>query len=148
MAVKRRQRSQKPCDRASIEAAYGSLRSSKCGDSIEASKWLDAEIPSGSESRANANEGYPGTWEISLIPCLRRLDEGYQRMKPLACGQKRHDARVEQGVRTQAVNGIAERRKRSEAKRSTRSRSALTVLMKRGNQTQQEPRGGKGGIGS
>jgi hypothetical protein len=33
---------------------------------------LGAEARPGSESRANAQEGYPGTWETSLLPLTQR----------------------------------------------------------------------------
>jgi hypothetical protein len=66
------------------------------GGDTEALKWPDAEVPSGSENRANACKGHPGTWEVSLSPCLRERHQGYRDKKPLARGQKRRDAAREQ----------------------------------------------------
>ncbi len=71
-------------------------------------EWPDVEVPPGSKNRANTNKGHPGTWEISLSPCLRKPEKGHRRKKPLARGQKRPEAQGERRARTQAINGIAE----------------------------------------
>ena len=71
LIVKRRQRSQKPYDSASKDVKRGSLCCYNGRGSTDMPKEPGMEVPPGSESMANVNEGHPGTWEVSLPPFLR-----------------------------------------------------------------------------
>ena len=110
------------------------------GTYTETPQPLGVEVRPGSESRADAKEGYPGTWEISLSPCLGKPEEGTRsKQKSPArawCAPTRMGAKPG-GRRCSMVS--AARRKRNAVKRTVRSRSAFTVPEKRGNHTRRDP---------
>ena len=86
------------------------------------------------------NEGHTGTWEV-LLPPFRRKPEGTTENNSRPIVPAFEDYRRCFGhVRNRGRrNGIAERRKRSEARRVTRSRSILIVPMKQGNFSLKDP---------
>ena len=82
---------------------------------------LAREVPPGSESRARAHEGSPGTWEIPSSP--RQIADGRQPETKLQA--RRRGVRVGRGSeQASARRGTAKRRKRSAAGRAAGSRSA------------------------
>ena len=105
-------------------------RRCQSGGNIEALQWSCAEIPPGSKSDGKRAKGSLRNLGAPIVS-VERSRMGHRRPKVLA--SKRWTSGLLEERNDGRHHGIAERRQRSEARRTMGSRSASKVPVKRGN---------------
>ena len=113
-----------------------SFRRVSIGSNINFSQWSGKLIRPGSlEQERTDNGGLTGTWEVRTFPCQTPQGVGLILRSSLVYEQTAIRKIVHE-------HGIAERRKRSDARRTSGSQSVLIVPTKSANSTLEESREG------
>ena len=96
-------------------------------------QWSETSVRPGSREHVQTNRrGSPGTWEALISPCANLRDGVAGLPSSRLDAMNAHDG-IESEIKVVCCDGIADRRKRSEARRGSGSRSVLILPMKRGN---------------